>query len=248
MGVQSSAIRDRHEMVNLLLPSGADANSTDVIHRTSLHEASRKGYFELVEKMLLSRFAVDLISGHPGVSAVGEAFREGHSPVVEVFIEMELKGELFHQHGGSLLHVACKEREIKMGLLRRLLVRGVDATKRDDHQKLPVDYVNDEQMRAEVFHSLSFVTHEEDTISKEEERRKSRRALKNQKKQKKKKKEEEEKEAARQREAEASRQRILAEEKQRVEFEKAEKKNNKKKKKKEGGSEEGEQKKKKKQE
>ena len=80
------------------------------------------------------------------------AFKMGHFSVVEVFIEMELKGQLSyqvryiqlhqefifscihlnqHRNGRSLLHVACDACHVDTKLVRRLLDAGLDGTKLD---------------------------------------------------------------------------------------------------------------------
>ena len=44
----------------------------------------------------------------PLEAPIGMAFREGHSSVVEVFIEMELRGELCHEVSLLLLNLPLK--------------------------------------------------------------------------------------------------------------------------------------------
>ena len=44
--------------------------------------------------------------------------------------------------GGSLLHVVCKENEVKMDLVKKLLERGLDATKRDQVTLTVVHYTS----------------------------------------------------------------------------------------------------------
>ncbi|KAI9776989.1 MAG: hypothetical protein M1839_009133 [Geoglossum umbratile] len=116
------------EVVEMLLASGADVNTTASANsgRTALEVASWGGYFEVVERFLAAGADVNTVpSINDGWTALQEASRGGHLKVVEKLLASGADVNTATSRGWTALKAASTGGHIKV--VERLLAVGADA-------------------------------------------------------------------------------------------------------------------------
>lgn len=133
--LQAAAARGHTEIAEILLESGADANSGDSRSRnTALQLACLAGHERIVRVLLSPKYGI-LLSGLNYENAVLNSARGGHVDLMQFLLEFGGK-KLFHRVRDKILHEASTYGAVNV--VRALLDEGVDTNSRDIEWITPI--------------------------------------------------------------------------------------------------------------
>ena len=124
--------------VQLLLKHKARIDSRDLRARSALHEAALAGHVEIIAVLVAAGADLQARDAHER-SPWLEAARGGHLAALEALAEAGARVGDVDGDGRNALMLACTADVVPVALVRRLLERGVDAERADQHGKRAVD-------------------------------------------------------------------------------------------------------------
>jgi ankyrin repeat protein len=141
--LHAASVKGHLEVASLLLESGADPNSCDVIDRVPLHRISQGGQVVMMESSLeIGRLLVNygakvnVTDNVEGDTPLHAAARSGYRDIAVLLVESGTSLDVQNQYQRTPLHMACWYG--KLDVSRFLIDRGSDINCRDEEGFIPL--------------------------------------------------------------------------------------------------------------
>src|SRR5258708_10908901 len=132
--LHAATVKGHLEVASLLLKSGADPNSRDIVDRVPLHRVSHGGQLVKVESSLeIARLLVNAgakvnVIDLEGETSLHAAARSGYRDIAELLVESGASLDVRNRYQETQLHLACSNG--KLDVLRFLIDGGSDINSR----------------------------------------------------------------------------------------------------------------------